>query len=143
MEHMMKRLCSLFLILVLTLFLSGCGDDDDTDTTTGSGTDTTTNFTKKETYTATGTAWEPDRGNGSTFRIPKKGTAFGKTIKVVFSSGYSVVVPDTSKRYSVGKFIYRCGGGPYRNYETWTAHGGAFIVAPANDTSSTVTIWYK
>lgn len=141
----MKKVCSLFLILVLTLFLSGCGDDDDTDTTTGSGTDTTTTkstFSKKESYPATGTAWESGRGNGSTFRIPKKGSSYGKTIKIVFSSGYSAVVPDTSKRYSVGKFIYRCGGGSYRNPETWTAHGGAFIVAPENDKSQTVTIYY-
>lgn len=148
----MKKVCYLFLVLFLSVFLNGCSDSNEQpDAVTGVGDDkvtaatptaTKSTFSKKETYKATGTAWEPGRGNGSTFRIPKIGTAFGKTIKVVFSSGYTVIVPDTSKRLAIGKFLYRCGGGSYRNRETWTSHGGVFLAAPANDLSKTVTIYY-
>lgn len=143
----MKRACSLFSILLLTLLLNGCGSSDDkTDTTTGTGDDQTTttksDFTKHETFSATGFATESGRGGGTTFRIMKKGPEFGKKIKVVFSSGYTVIVPDTSRRFSVGCFIFRPGGGSYRNPATWTAHKGVFLVAPAGDKSPTVTIWY-
>ena len=138
----MKKVCSLLLILLLTLFLSGCGDDDDTDTTTGSGTDTTTStFKNKEVYSSTGVA-PSGRGGGTTFRINKQGTAFGKKIKVVFSNGWSVTIPDTSKRYTQGNFIYRAGGGSYRNRETWTSHGGVFICANAGNRSKSLTIYY-
>ena len=144
----MKRACSLFSVLLLTLLLNGCGSSDDkTDATTGTGDDQTTtaakdNFTKHQTYSATGFATESGRGGGTTFRIFKKGPEFGKKIKVVFSSGYTVIVPDTSKRFSVGLFIFRPGGGSYRNPATWTAHKGVFLVAPAGDKSPSVTIWY-
>jgi len=144
----MKRICSLFSILLLALFLNGCGSNDDkTATTTGAGDDQTTKattdaaaFSHKETFSSTGSA--PKRGGGSTFRIKKKGTAFGKTIKVVFSNGWSVTVPNTSKRFTSGNFIYRAGGGSFRNAETWTTHGGVFLCANAGNKSKKVTIYY-
>lgn len=147
----MKRVCSLFLILFLALFLSGCGDDDDTATTTGSATDKTTTttaktttkttYSKKATYTSSGVA-PANRGGGTTFRINRKGTSFGKSIKVVFSNGWTVTIPNTSKRFTKSGFIYRAGGGSYRNAETWTSHGGVFICANSGNKSKSLTIYY-
>jgi hypothetical protein len=137
----MKKVCSLFLVLLLTLFLSGCGDDDDTDTTSGTGTDTTTsNYKNKETYTSQGVA-PANRGGGTTFRINKKGTAYGKTIKVVFSNGWSVVISDTSKRYTKDGFIYRPGIGSKQS-GTGTSHGGVFICANSGNRSRSLTVYY-
>lgn len=149
----MKKACNLFLILCLTLFLSGCSDSDSdtTDTTTGTGTTTTTKtstqtttkttYSRKATYTSSGVA-PAGRGGGTTFRINKRGTAFGKSIKVVFSNGWTVTIPDTSKRFSKNGFIYRAGGGSFRNAETWTSHGGAFICANNGNKSRSLTIYY-
>lgn len=149
-EHSMKRACSLFLILLLALFLNGCGDSDDpTDVITGAAdaktppTTTTgsSGYSKSETFSATGVA-HAHRGRGSTFRINKQGPAFGKSIKVVFSNGWSIVVPDTSRRYASGNFIYRPGIGSVRS-GTGTAHGGVFIAANTGNKSKTVKIYYN
>ncbi|MDP3481442.1 MAG: hypothetical protein Q8R88_16870 [Desulfoprunum sp.] len=107
--------------------------------TTQPSTDGT--YKNKATYTSSGVA-PANRGGGSTFRIGKKGTAFGKTIKVVFSNGWSVTIPDTSKRFEKNNFIYRAGGGSFRNAETWTSHGGVFICANSGNKSRSLTIFY-
>ncbi len=150
-EHSMKRACSLFLILLLALFLNGCGDSDDpTDVITGAAdaktppattTTGTSGYNTSQTFSATGVA-HAHRGRGSTFRIPQKGTYFGKSIKVVFSNGWSIVVPDTSKRYASGNFIYRPGIGSVSS-GTGTAHGGVFIAANTGNRSKTVKILYN
>lgn len=51
-------------------------------------------------------------GNGGrmAWRINKKGTAFGKTIKLVFSNGYTVIIPNTSQKFAKSDgLIYRTG----------------------------------
>jgi hypothetical protein len=166
----MKRLMTVMLVLSFTLLLSGCGewdnlvdsvsgsDDDDTTTTsdlprkdvsdtktkTTTKTDTDTSkdstYKNKATYTSSGVA-PANRGGGSTFRINKKGTAFGKSIKVVFSNGWSVTISDTSKRYTKDNFIYRPGIGS-KESGTGTSHGGVFICANSHNTSKSLTIYY-
>jgi len=150
-EHSMKRACSLFLTLLLALFLNGCSDSNEQpEAVTGAGDAPTTaaasnapapGYNQSATYKATGVA-HAHRGRGSTFRIPQKGTYFGKSIKVVFSNGWSIVVPDTSKRYASGNFIYRPGIGTVRS-GTGTAHGGVFIAANTGNRSKTVKILYN
>ncbi|MBU1108866.1 MAG: hypothetical protein KKB51_19470 [Candidatus Riflebacteria bacterium] len=110
------------------------GDTSAQDTASSEG------FSRKETFSSTGVA-QAHRGGGTTFRVKKKGQAFGKTFKVVFSNGWSVIVPDSSKRFTKDKFIYRPGGSN-KNGDTWTSHGGAFICANAGNTSKSLTIFY-
>lgn len=166
----MKKLMTVILVLSFTLLLSGCGewddlvdsvsgsDDDDTTTTTTTTaprkdvsdtktktkttTDTSTDSTykNKATYTSSGVA-PSHRGGGTTFRINKIGTAFGKSIKVVFSNGWSVTISDTSKRYTKDNFIYRPGTGS-KESGTGTSHGGVFICANSGNKSKSLTIYY-
>lgn len=97
-------------------------------------------FSHQQTFSSTGVA-QAHRGGGTTFRIKKTGPSFGKRIKFVFADGWSVIVPDTSKRFATGNFVFRPGGGS-NSSNTWTSHGGIFLCSNTGNTSKTVTVFY-
>ena len=145
----MKKLCCLFLILLLSLFLNGCSDDDDSTSTTvsGAGEETTTTavsaaeYSRKATYTSYGTR----NGGRQAWRIPKNGPSFGKKIKVVFSNGHTVFVPNTSKNYRESDgFVFKPGIGKmcHSSSCTGTAHKGVYLHAPYGNRSRQATIYY-
>lgn len=117
-------------------------DEEKEQTGTEEPVTTDTVFTKMETFTYYNTG---DNGKHA-WRIPKVGTSFGKTIKLVFESGYTAVIPDTSKRFAKKNgLIYRPGTGEKVGTITndiQTSHGGIYLYAPVGDTSKTVTIYY-
>lgn len=143
----MHKICSVFLILLLALLLNGCSDSsNETDAMGGAGdeqTDPQTDqeYTRQDTYTSYGVR----NGGRRAWRIPKKGPAFGKKIKVVFSDGHTVYVPYTSKNYRESDgFVFKPGLGPNGegSSNTGTAHGGVYLHAPYGNRSSRVTFHY-
>lgn len=79
-----------------------------------------------------------------TLRATKIGTDFGKSIKVVYPNGFSFIVPDTSKRFSLNgkETVYRAGGvGLSKSSERYTSHGGMGIWTQKAGSSSFVTIY--
>jgi hypothetical protein len=84
-------------------------------------------------------------GGRQAWRIPEIGTSFGKTIKLTFESGYTVLIPDTSVRFALKNgLIYRPGDGhegdPTNSIQT--SHGGVYLYAPTGDKSTWVKISY-
>lgn len=74
-----------------------------------------------------------------TLRLMVLGSSLGHSLKFVFENGYSVVIPDTNKRFEVGNrlLIYRCGGsGLTTSDEKYTSHGGMGIWASTKLASS-------
>ena len=82
-------------------------------------------------------------GGREAWRIPRKGPEFGSRVKVVFSNGHTVIVPNTSKNYRESDgFVFKPGIGP--NGEgadnTGTAHGGVYLHAPYGNHSKMVKL---
>lgn len=101
----------------------------------------TDGYSKKETYTSYGVR----NGGRQAWRIPKKGPAFGKKIKVVFSNGHTVYVNNTSKNYRESDgFVFKPGIGPNGegSHDTGTAHGGVYLHAPYGNKSKQVTFYF-
>ncbi|HAX91872.1 MAG TPA: hypothetical protein DCY07_06670 [Rhodospirillaceae bacterium] len=90
-----------------------------------------------ESFTSYGTR----NGGRQAWRIPKEGPRYGKSIKVVFSDGHTVIVPDTSKCYrEKDGFVFKPGtNGEYS--ETGTAHGGVYLHAPYGNSSTKATFY--
>jgi hypothetical protein len=104
--------------------------------------DVVAGFTEKETYRSYGER----NGGRKAWRIPKKGTAFGKELIVVFSDGHTVHVKDTSHNYrEKDGFVFKPGLGPNGTGDanTGTAHGGIYLHAPYGNKSMDATIKYK
>jgi len=74
------------------------------------------------------------------WRIPRKGTSFGRSFIVQFSNGYKIRVPNSARRNSHRNgFTYRPGIGSIKS-GTGTSHGGVYIYAPYGNKSTTLTI---
>jgi hypothetical protein len=98
-------------------------------------------YDEKATYTSYGVR----NGGRQAWRINKKGPAFGKKIKVVFSNGHTVYVKDTSHNYRESDgFVFKPGIGPNGEgvNDTGTAHGGVYLHAPYGNSSKQVTFYY-
>lgn len=142
----MNKICRLFLILFLVLTINGCSDDDDSDTISGSGNEPVAEnaqpeYDQQETYSSYGTR----NGGRQAWRIPKKGPAFGKKIKVVFSNGHTVYVNNTSRNYRESDgFVFKPGIGPNGEgvHDTGTAHGGVYLHAPYGNRSRQATFHF-
>lgn len=144
----MIKICRLFIIFFLALAINGCSDDDDSATVSGSGNESvaensqpSSEYDQKETYTSYGTR----NGGRQAWRIPKKGPAFGKKIKVVFSNGHTVYVNNTSRNYRESDgFVFKPGIGPNGEgvNNTGTAHGGVYLHAPYGNRSKQVTFHF-
>ncbi len=109
--------------------------DTDKDTTTEDG------YKNQATFTSYGVR----NGGRQAWRISKKGPAFGKKIKVVFSDGHTVLVKDTSHNYRESDgFVFKPGIGPNGEGDsnTGTAHGGVYLHAPYGNRSTRVTFHY-
>jgi len=77
-------------------------------------------------------------------RTTETGSYFGKSLKFVYDSGYTFLVPDSSKRFEEGnrQTIYRHGGtGPIESKNNNTSHGGMGIWTLKAKGSSYVTIY--
>lgn len=110
----------------------------ETKTETSKDTSSQGGFDDKATYSY----YNVGNGGRMAWRINKKGTAFGKTIKLVFSNGYTVIIPNTSQRFAKSDgLIYRPGIGSIES-GTGTSHGGIYLYAPYGNKSKSVTIWY-
>jgi hypothetical protein len=151
--------CFSIAVAVLLLLLVGCSDNDGVISGSGdvqksdrprsggpakkaempnqddSGTvDTARPSSGCSTYTSYGTR----NGGRQAWRIPKKGPEFGSRVKVIFSNGHTVIVPNTSRNYRESDgFVFKPGIGP--NGEgadnTGTAHGGVYLHAPYGNNS--------
>ena len=92
------------------------------------------------------------------WRIPENGPWFGQPVKVVFSSGKSFTVYDTSKncrdqekscsrnsKAPMYGFVWKSGLGENGEGDnnTGTSHHGVYIHAPHGDTSKSLTIYYN
>lgn len=85
-------------------------------------------------------------GGRRAYRVTKKGTDFGKSLKIVYDSGHVFNIPDTSKRTTDSKgCIYRPGTGvrvdPVKTQEQ-TSHGGVYLYGPYKDNSDFATFYY-
>jgi hypothetical protein len=82
-------------------------------------------------------------GGREAWRIPRKGPEFGSRVKVVFSNGHTVIVPNTAQNYREGDgFVFKPGipdGGEGSN-STSTSHGGVFLHAPYGNHSKLVKL---
>lgn len=165
----MKKSMTILLVLAMAFLLNGCGewdnlvdsitgsDDDDTAATQSdkprkdaSQPKTDTPADKEDTedeseHKATYTSYGVRNGGRQAWRIPKKGPEFGKKIKVVFSDGHTVHVPNTSKNYRESDgFVFKPGLGPNGegDSDTGTAHGGVYLHAPYGNRSTRATFYW-
>jgi hypothetical protein len=146
-----------FLMVIMIVFsLSSCSDhdkEDDEEVYAGwqdpkivgkdaaAKTNTKVWYNRKATFTAYGVR----NGGRQAWRIPAKGTYFGRKIKVVFANGHTVMVNNTSKNYREGDgFVFKPGIGPNGEGEhnTGTAHGGVYLHAPYGNNSRQVTFYF-
>ena len=139
-----------YLILILALFLSSCSDDkgDDAEIFAGEqdskivGSQPATEPAQM-TNAATGPTYKyfnVGDGGRMAWRIPVKGTVFGRSFVVRFSNGYAIRVPNSARRCSHRNgFTYRPGIGTIKS-GTGTSHGGVYIYAPRGNKSQTLTI---
>lgn len=110
--------------------------DEPADTSTNDGIDTTTDLGAGVKYSLSSSD-----GGYKTLRTTDTGASFGKSLKFVYENGYTVTIPDTSKRYEEGnrQTIYRCGGkGLPQSDERYTSHGGMGLWTLKAGSSSTV-----
>ena len=85
-------------------------------------------------------------GGRQAWRIPNSGPHFGKSCKVTFSDGTSVVVPDTSKNFRIQSgdkrgFVFKPGmdnGFSDKERDTSTSHHGVYLHAPYGNSSKSV-----
>lgn len=165
----MKRLMTILLVLMMALLLNSCGEWDNlVDTITGSDDDETAavqsdkprkDASKPETKPtadkedtedgfknkATFTSYGVRNGGRQAWRISKKGPEFGKKVKVVFSDGHTVLVPNTSRNYRENDgFVFKPGLGPNGEGDnnTGTAHGGVYLHAPYGNRSTRATFYW-
>lgn len=77
------------------------------------------------------TRWEK-LSSTHTGRLDRRGDSFGvKSLGVQFNDKPAIYyVANVNKRAERNGFIYRRGGGSYRNRDTWTSHGGLFVSRP-------------
>ena len=83
-------------------------------------------------------------GGRQAWRIPKPGPHFGKSCKITFSDGTSVVVPDTSKNFRIQSgdkrgFVFKPGpdnGYSDKERDTSTSHHGVYLHAPYGNSST-------
>jgi hypothetical protein len=129
----MKYILSL-IILAVALVSAGCSDNDNS---RGPG-DTKAVFNPlapdedMEAATVSAlTGWEK-LSSTHTGRLDRRGDSFHvKSLGVQFSDKPAIYyVADVNKRAERNGFIYRRGGGSYRNRDTWTSHGGLFVSRP-------------
>jgi hypothetical protein len=107
-------------------------DSEATPTTTSSGS-------CSKDYMSYGTR----NGGRQAWRIPQKGPEFGSRVKVVFSNGHTVMVPNTSRNYRESDgFVFKPGIGPNGegSDDTGTAHGGIYLHAPYGNRSQMVKL---
>lgn len=146
----MKRMI-LTAFVLLSFAISGCSGGDKTDAMSGSG-DADQIVSKNE---KNRTVFNPEIDSraysrkavfnieGRSCRPKPKGSAFGKSFLIVYPSGQKIFVPNSELRSLwSGGGTYRRGGGSYRNLQTWTSHGGAFIYSSAGNKSKSLTIYY-
>ena len=112
-------------------------------------------FTKSSTYESYGVR----NGGRQAWRIPKKGPDFGDKIKIVFSSGKTYYIYNTSKNCrgdnpntcdipsdkNKDGFVFKSGIGPNGEGDTntGTSHGGVYLHASYGDDSKSVTFYYN
>ena len=99
-----------------------------------------------------------DANGRRAWRIPENGPWFGQPVKVVFSSGKSFTVYDTSNncrdqekscsrnsKAPMYGFVWKSGLGENGEGDnnTGTSHHGVYIHAPHGDTSKSLTIYYN
>lgn len=112
--------------------------NQDTGTTSAKPPSTTSGNCSKD-YASYGTR----NGGREAWRIPRKGPEFGSKVKVVFSNGHTVFVPNTSRNYRASDgFVFKPGIGPNGegSENTGTAHGGVYLHAPYGNHSKMVKI---
>jgi len=113
----------------------------------------TTEYKYKKTYDRFNVA-----NDRNAWRIPESGPWFGKQAKVVFASGKSFTVYDTSKncrdqeklcsrnsKADMYGFVWKSGLGPNGTGDsnTGTSHHGVYIHEPFGGTSKELTIYYN
>jgi len=156
--------CFTAALAVLVILLVGCSSDDDQGTIGGAGDERSDRVRDGSTKKATmpnqdGGSSQPTTSSGAcskdymsygtrnggrqAWRIPQKGPEFGSRVKVVFSNGHTVMVPNTSRNYRESDgFVFKPGIGP--NGEgadnTGTAHGGVYLHAPYGNRSQMVKL---
>ncbi|MBI5544510.1 MAG: hypothetical protein HY901_11510 [Deltaproteobacteria bacterium] len=137
-----KLLSKLFGDQAPTSADGGAGSSTATDASGTSGVQGTDSLGgQSSTYGSTGVGRGKDAGK-NTWRIPKTGPSFGKSLKVVFSDGYTVTVPDTTKRFTNSDgFIFRPGIGS-KESGTGTSHNGVFLVGPKGHQATSATLYY-
>jgi hypothetical protein len=137
------------LILILAMFLASCshsdddngpilpgGDEDDRIFNEQPDVDEMASAAKGATYRY----YNVGDGGRMAWRIPVKGTAFGRSFVVRFSNGYAIRVPNSARRCSARNgFVYRPGIGSIKS-GTGTSHGGVYIYAPRGNKSTSLTI---
>jgi len=112
-------------------------------------------FSKSSTYQSYGVR----NGGRQAWRIPKKGPDFGDKIKIVFSSGKTYYIYNTSKNCrgdnpntcdipsdkNKDGFVFKPGIGPNGegDGDTGTSHGGVYLHAPYGNDSKSVTFYYN
>lgn len=121
-------------ILAVALVSAGCGDRDNSrgpsDTKAVLNPLAPDEDLSAATISAL-TGWNNLSGS-HTGRLSRRGDSFGlRSLGVQFNDSGSVYyIADVNKRAEKNGFIYRRGGGAYRNRETWTSHGGMFVSRP-------------
>lgn len=158
--------CFAVAIALALVMLVGCSSGDDQGTIGGAGDERSDRVrdggpTKKATMpnqdggktapttTSSGacskdySSYGTRNGGRQAWRIPQKGPEFGSRVKVVFSNGHTVMVPNTSRNYRESDgFVFKPGIGPNGegDDDTGTAHGGVYLHAPYGNHSQMAKI---
>jgi hypothetical protein len=88
-------------------------------------------------------AYGTRNGGRMAWRVSKGGESFSGDVKVTFSDGHTVTVPNSLKNYREGDgFVYKPGisDGGHGSDSTSTSHGGIYIHAPYGNYSSKVRL---
>lgn len=140
----------LILVVLISLVLGGCsesqrlpGQPDDTDQITFKGTQGDAGAAVKKKATTSTLKSMRVKIHNRGIRTSQEGTAFGRSIKIVYSNGYVVDIKNTAVRNALPNgFIYRPGIGPVSG-GLGTSHGGMYVLANKGNNSTYATIYWR